>query len=122
MKDVNHFPTFARWWARLRAVELRRMRRIARHFLIASAAVTVLGMTVLAAAWNYQRCTGIANSMNRMGGCTVQRIDEQLAQGRPVARGDRRFARWCDAMERKYRLTSWQPWLLLLPDPPDPSS
>jgi hypothetical protein len=98
------------------------MRRIARPFLIILSAGAVLCVAMLATVWNYQRCMGLADSMNRMGGCTVARMDNRLAEGRPVSLKERSLALWYGAMERKYRTAAWLPLLLLVPDPPQPKS
>jgi hypothetical protein len=116
MRDARHFPTFALWWSWLCAVNYR---GIARRLLVALSALTVLGSCLLAAAWNYQRCMGMANSFERMGGCFVCR--RQLDDG-PLTLEEQRLARWYEAKVRRYRVAAWLPLVLLIPDPPRPTA
>lgn len=112
MKAVAaHFPTFANFWARLSAVNYR---RIARRCLVFLAVVAVVGAASSGAFCNYQRCMQTAFSMELGGGCLVAR------KGGNLTPREREWVRWCTRMESKYRTAAWVPLLLLVPDPAKP--
>ncbi len=90
--------------------------------MVALAVVALLCMSVFAGIWNYQRCMGIANSLERIGGHIVYGKDGRLLDGRPMSPKEERVARWYEAMVQKFEMAAWQPWLLLVPDPPKPNS
>jgi hypothetical protein len=119
----RHFPTFFNYWFRLRVMRVPRVRitaRRARMAVVVVAVVAALYGIIIGARWHYQRCMDTSFRHAIIGGHLALASEHASEAGRQDSVEMRRLIAWYIVMARKYRRATWQPWLLLVPDPPEP--
>ena len=99
---------------------MRLPRMTTRQMMVGVSVAAVILSGVIEARRNYNNCMDISHSHQTIGGHLWLYLERDRLRGHSVAPEARRRAEWYVAMARKYRWAAWQPWLLLLPDPPNP--
>ncbi len=119
----SHFPTFALYWARVRARGSPRYWVTPRPVKVVARVLIVITAIVAAGAgvrWNYVWCMSQSFRYEvRASHLWIHGQRDRLA-GEPVYPETLQAAVWADAMTRKYQWAARVPGLILIPDPPEP--
>jgi hypothetical protein len=101
-------------------MRLPRVRFTVRRIMVAVAIVAVVLGLSIEGPGHYSRCRHKSASFERIGGHLGIASERDFAEDRAYGEQLARLADWYIVMADRYRRATWQPWILLWPDPPKP--